>query len=209
VDNRSTADIVVTEGLTFNTLRAALAFIYFGEEGMTEDRWQSALLHVMPMQHNMENPIRQAVDENVDAKNTYIEFWIDEDDRVTQDYAGQRWAADDDENGSLVTPFQSTECMKTARITIRFLGHEAEAWAKLFHHLTRRKDVGNILYDYCNGQLFEYVGPIRPINVDYFGVQNTVVAYDIVFVLQYTEVIRVPSRRLGLLTVAAGDMVIQ
>lgn len=200
------ADTLVTEGLTFNSLRAALAMIYFYKADMSEDAWKDALRHVVPMQHNMENPIHLGEHANAEVRDTFIEFWIDEDDRITQDFTGQRYAADDETDGEKLTPFQSSECVKSARCTVRFLGAQAEAWAKLFHHISTRRSVGNIFYEYCNGMALPYIGPVRPINVDYFGVQNSAVAHDITFVLQYREVIRIPAERLGLVSVAGGDI---
>lgn len=203
---QNSSDTLVVEGLTFNNLRAALAMIYFSKTDMTQEEWADALTHVIPMQHNMENPIVLSKEAGRSPRDTFIEFWIDDDDRITQDYASQRYAADDDTDGEKLTAFQSSEVMKQARCTIRFLGGSAEAWAKLFHHLATRKSVANIIYDYCNGNSLPYIGPIRPINVDYFGVQNTAVAYDITFVLQYKEVLRIPAERLRLVILAGGDI---
>ena len=199
-------DTLIVEGLTFDNLRAALAMLYFGKEGMTDDEWRRALIHVVPMQHSMENPIKLSKEAGVAPRDTFIEYWIDEDDRVTQDFTGQRMAADDEYDGEKLTPFQTSESVKTARCTIRFMGAQAEAWAKLFHHLSTRRSAGNILYEYCNGTAFPYIGPVRPINIDYFGVQNSTVAYDITFMLQYREVLRIPAERLGLVGVAGGDI---
>ncbi len=200
------ADSLITDGVTFNNVRAFLAFMYFGVDGMTDEQWKNALRHVVPLQHNFESPLVAGKREQWNPKDTYIQYWIDEDDRITQDGRDLRFAADDDLLPENVTPIQTSECMKAARVTVRFVGADAEAWAKLMHHITRRRDVPILLLEYCNAAFLEYPGPIRPINVDYFGVANSAIAFDITFVLQYNEVIRVPGDQLGLIAVADGDI---
>jgi hypothetical protein len=153
------------EGVTFANVRAALAAVYFLHEGMTRDEWTKALRYVIPMQHNFENPIEPG------SQDTWIQFWIDEDDRYTQDY---------NESGENRT-------LKRAHITVRFLGRRAETWAKAFHHLTGRVSVPRYFAEYCNGTMLEYISPIVPRNVDYFGVGNTTVAHDLSFDIRYVE----------------------
>jgi len=193
---------LITEGVTFGTIQAVLAFIYFGYDGMSQEQWKRAENYVVPMQHNIDNPIVLDERKGITAKDTFIEYWIDEDDRLTQDTKGM---------STIQTPdgkdfFQTDECLKLARVTVRFIGRSAEAWAKLFHHLTKRPEVAHLFYEYCNAQSLEYIGPIWPINIDYFGAQNTAVAYDIVMMLQYIEVIRLPGELLGLISIAAGSI---
>ena len=202
------SDELINEGVTFNNLRAFLAWVYFGEADMSQEAWLSALRHVVPMQHNLESPIDAGKAEGWLARDTYIQYWIDEDDKVTQDYKGQGMSVDDTVLPSVEYPVQTSQCMKEARVTVRFLGAQAEAWAKLMHHLTRRNEVAALLYEYCHAAFLEHPGPIRPMNVDFFGVQNTTVAFDVTFVLQYIEVISIPSNILGLITVADGDIVL-
>ena len=196
-------DSLIAEGVTFENLRAALAMIYFGYEGMTQREWRRALAYVVPMQHNIMNPITLDEKLGFTAKDTFIEYWIDDDDRMTQDYKGSVEVKSSDEGKTF---YQTDECRKVARATIRFVGANGEAWAKLFHHLTKRPEVAGIFREYCNADALEYIGPIRPINVDYFGVQNTAVAYDVVMMLQYLEVIELPGERLGLISIAAGSV---
>jgi hypothetical protein len=203
MDRPLPVDRLITEGVTFDTLRAALAFIYFGYEGMTQEEWHKALEYVVPMQHNIMNPITLSGRKEIPARDTFIEYWIDDDDRLTQDSKGMVAIKDGEDSRKF---YQTDECQKLARITVRFIGANGEAWAKLFHHLTKRPEVAGVLAEYCNAQMLEYIGPIRPMNVDYFGAQNTAIAYDIVMMLQYVEVIKLPGERLGLISIAAGSI---
>ncbi len=196
----------ITEGLTSNTLKAALAYIFMGKKGMTEVEWRRILRYVIPMQHNMENPITLIERTGGTANDTYIEYWIDDDDRLTQDSKGWTTVLEEDDKKKA---YQTDECDKIARITVRFVGADAEAWAKLMHHITKREDVAQVFVEYCNATALEYVGSIRPINVDYFGVQNTSVAYDVIMMLRYIEVVKLPGDRLEMLSIAPGDIVIE
>jgi len=171
-------------GVTFDNVRALLCDMYFMREGVTEDEWRNCLQYVVPMQHNFENPIKPG------SQNTWIQFWIDQDERHTQDYNQY------DENITL----------KEAQITVRFLGEEAEVWAKAFHHLTKRKSVPTYFIERCNGRNLEYISPIVPINVDYFGVGNTTVAHDISFSLVYEEVMKLDWEPLEYVSIAPGEI---
>jgi len=153
------------EGVTFDNVRAALCATYFLYEGMPQEEWYEALKYVVPMQHNFESPIEPG------SQDTWIQFWIDEDDRITQDY----------------NTGNQNQAVKLARITVRFLGARAEVWAKAFHHLIKRKSVSTYFMEFCNATMLDYVSPIVPMNVDYFGVGNTTIAHDLSFNLQYDE----------------------
>jgi hypothetical protein len=170
------------EGVNFAGVRAAIAAIYFLYEDMPESEWQEALGYVLPMQHNFENPIEPG------SQDTWIQFWIDEDDRLTQD------ANVDDANG----------VQKVARVTLRFLGRRAEIWAKAFHHLTKRKSVPMYFAEYCNAETLEYIGPIVPMNVDYFKVGNTTIAYDLSFSMRYMEYMKFGIRSLEYISMRPG-----
>jgi hypothetical protein len=172
------------EGVTFDTVRAALCATYFLYKDMPEAEWREALRYVVPAQHNFENPIEPG------GQDTWIQFFIDEDDRHTQDYhTGSR-----------------NQTLKTARISVRFLGRRAEVWAKAFHHLTKRKSVPLYFHEYCNGVMLEYIGPIVPIPVDYFGVGNTTIAHDLSFVLQYDEYMEFDWEPLEYISVPPGNI---
>ena len=172
------------EGVSFDTIRAALCATYFIYEGMPEDEWKRALEYVVPMQHNFENPIKPG------SQDTWIQFWIDEDDRLTQDYNERN----------------RNQTVKVAHIMVRFLGRRAETWAKAFHHLTKRKSVPMYFAEYCNGMMLEYVSPIVPMNVDYFGVGNTTVAHDLSFYLRYEEFMDFDWKPLDYISVASGEI---
>jgi len=152
------------EGVSFNSVRAALCATFFLKKDMPVEDWKAALKYVVPMQHNFMNPIEPG------GQDTWIQYMIDEDDRLTQDYNAE------DKNAT----------MKVARITVRFLGKRAEVWAKAFHHLTKRKSVAQYFAEFCNGAALEYISPIVPVNVDYFGA-NTTIAHDLSFSLHYIE----------------------
>lgn len=156
-------------GVSFKSIRYALCSIFFEYEGMTEQEFNECLKYVVPMQHNWEQPIKPG------DQDTWIQYWIDSDDRMTQDYK------EDDPKKNM----NSTK--KLARLTVRFLGEDAELWAKLMHHTTKRKSLLSIWNYYCNAYPLEYITPIIPINVDYFGVGNTEVAFSITILLQYIE----------------------
>jgi hypothetical protein len=171
-------------GVNFQNLRAAIAATYFMYPDMPEDAWREALKYVVPAQHNFQNPIEPG------SQDTWIQFWIDEDDRLTQD------ANADDANGTL----------KVARVTLRFLGSRAEVWAKVFHHLAQRKSVPAYFAEYCNAEMLEYVSPIVPINVDYFKVGNTTIAHTLSFSLRYFEYMTFNNEPLTYLSAAPGTM---
>jgi hypothetical protein len=175
---------IVYEGVSFDNVRAAVTAIYFLYPDMPEEEWREALKYVVPMQHNFELPIEPG------SQDTWIQFWIDEDDRLTQDANIQ------DANGVL----------KVARITLRFLGRRGEVWAKAFHHLTKRVSVPAYFAEYCNAEMLEYVSPIVPINVDYFKIGNTTVAHDLAFSLRYKEYMKFGNAPLEYISAAAGEM---
>jgi len=171
------------EGVTFDNVRAALCATFFMYKDMPQEEWKEALKYVVPMQHNFINPIEPG------SQDTWIQFMIDEDDRLTQD------SNVEDRN----------ETMKVARITVRFLGRRAEVWAKAFHHLTKRNSVADYFGQFCNAQMLEYVSPIVPINVDYFG-KNTTIAHDLSFDLQYTEYMEFDWEPLEFIGLPDGEM---
>jgi len=170
-------------GVTFENVRKALCATYFLYDGMSEEEWEEALKYVVPMQHNFENPIEPG------SQDTWIQFWIDEDDRLTQDY----------------NTGDQNQTAKAARITVRFLGVRAEVWAKAFHHLTKRRSVAAHFMGFCSATMLDYVCPIVPINVDYFGA-NTTVAHDLSFNLSYDEVMKFDWEPLEYISIPDGKI---
>jgi len=156
------------EGLNFTTLRLALIALYWWKPGMEDDSWlKSGLKYVIPQQHNWNLPI------NAESNDTFIQYWINRDDRLTQDR----------DTG------ETNETLKVADITARFLGVQAEQWARALHHLTQRESAAQIFFDFCNGEAFEYIGPIVPMNVDYFPSKtaNAAIAFDVALSVKYRE----------------------
>jgi len=172
------------EGVTFDNVRAALCATYFLYDGMTQEEWQEALKYVVPMQHNFENPIEPG------SQDTWIQFWIDEDDRITQDY----------------NTGNQNQTVKLARITVRFLGARAEVWAKAFHHLIKRKSVPIYFMEFCNAAILDYISAIVPINVDYFGA-NTTIAHDLSFDLSYDEIMKFDWEPLEYISMPDGKII--
>jgi hypothetical protein len=177
------------EGLNFVTLRMALLALYWWKPGMTDDAWaKDNAKYVIPMQHNWANPI-----DGAEAHDTFIQYWIDRDERLTQDY-----------NDGV---FEKT--LKVASITVRFLGEQAEQWARALHHLTKRNSAPEIFADFCNGETLEYVGPIVPINVDYFRGGNAIIAYDISLSIKYVERLDLSDLRkpLEYISIVPGEII--
>lgn len=189
---------LISQGVTFESVRSALACIYYGiTVESTPEEFQRAREYVVPMQHNFENPIKAK------SGDTFIEYWIDDDDRLTQDYGRDGWKKDND--GEAI-PVQTNACEKLARISLRFLGNQAESWAKMNHHSTKRNIVATMFQEWCGASALEYIGPIRPRNVDYFGTQNTTIGFDMVMQLQYTEVIELTAQHIESLSLAEGTL---
>ena len=114
-----------------------------------------------------------------DSNDTYIQYFIEFDRRYTQD------SYDDKENKTL----------KVASIQLRFTGKDAETWAKSMHHLTKRADIGEILWCVCGAEVLESVGEIRPALIDFFG-KNGQIAFDVRIRLRYWETIELPWKQL-------------
>jgi hypothetical protein len=176
---------IVYDGVTFDNVRAALCATYFFYRGMPQDEWKQALEYVVPMQHNFESPIEPG------SQDTWIQFWINEDDRHTQDYNADNM----------------NQTLKSAHITVRFLGVRGETWAKAFHHLTQRQGVPGYFAAYCNAKMLEYISPIVPINVDYFGVGNTTIAFTLSFNLVYIESMDLNWEPLEYILIGSGEMI--
>jgi hypothetical protein len=152
-------------GVNFDTVKEALVALFFKYKDMPLAELEACRKYVIPMQNNFEQPISPG------SQDTWIQFWVDNDDRMSQDYneEGINWTT------------------KVARVTVRFLGERAEAWAKSFHHMCGKQTPNTIWFHYCNAEALEYISPIIPTNVNYFGVGNTTVAFTLGFNLKYKE----------------------
>ena len=183
------SDVPRYRGLTFETLRMALTAIYWWDPDADDGgAWAENCKYVVPMQHNWMNPIEAG------ENDTYIQYWIDSDERLTQDYYGSD---------------QTEETLKQADIALRFMGVHGEQWAKALHHMTKRPRIAEIFHDFCNGETLEHIGPIRPSNVDYFRRGNTTIGHDVSFSLIYREYMDLRGLRepLRYISIAAGTVI--
>jgi hypothetical protein len=176
----------IYRGLNFTTLRLALLAIFWWKPDMEGDEWATAnARYVIPQQHNWESPI------DAGSNDTYIQYWINQDDRIIEDQiAGKKETV-----------------LKEADITVRFIGEQAEQWAKSMHHLAERETVAGIFLDFCNAELFEYVGPIVPMNIDYFKtkVGNAAIAFDVDMRIRYWEYMDLSDLRKPLEYIEFGE----
>lgn len=181
---------IVYLGVTFETIRVALFNMYFYYDEMPEEEIVECMSYILPMQHNFNNPLQKK-----DPKDTFIEFWIARDERLTQDYT--QATVDGGENAT----------QKLATIDIRFVGAEAELWAKAFHHITQRENVAQIFHELCQGRLLEHVGDVIPVNVDYYGVGNSSIAFDLTVKIEYKESVDLKWKPLEYVSLGAGEMI--
>jgi hypothetical protein len=158
------------EGVNFNNLRKALYLLFFGVDNGNCNSFDSPKYkYIIPMQGNFENPLQ------IEDKDTYCLYWIEKDQSLTQD--------DFVEADS--TGYTRQKCVAT--IMLRFVGSQAEDWAKSLRHLIKRDSVGKIWYKVLNAEKLEYTMPIRPERVFYTG-RNGQIAFDIRFKLYYDEI---------------------
>lgn len=159
-------------GVNFNNMRKALYLLYFGHRnGECNDFATPLYKYIIPMQGNFDDPLQ------LNEKDTYIMYWIEKDDAITQD----DYTIDENDKG-----WNRQKCV--ASILIRFVGKDAENWAKAFRHLAKRKGVTEIWSGVCNAERLLYTSPILPRRVSYFG-KNSQIAFDVRIKLYYDEVI--------------------
>ena len=158
-------------GVNFNNLRKALYLLFFGVDNGACNSFDSPKYkYIIPMQGDFENPLQ------IGDKDTYVMYWIEYDESLTQDDF-----VEDDETG-----YNRQKCVAT--ILLRFIGKDAETWAKSLRHLAKRDNVTIIWSSVCNAEKLEYTSPIRPKRVYYSG-KNSEIAFDIRFKLYYDETI--------------------
>lgn len=161
-------------GVNFNNLRKALYLMFFGVDGGACNSFDSPKYkYIIPMQGNFENPLQIT-----DAKDTFIMYWIERDESLTQD--------DFVQYGETAETRQ--KCV--AQILLRFIGKDAETWVKTFRHLAKRSNMGNIWSGVCNAEKLEYTSPVVPRKIIYSGM-NSEIAFDIRFKLYYDECMEV------------------
>jgi len=166
-------------GVTFNNLRKALYYLYYGNDFSEEEAYK----YIIPMQANFFNPIEDM------GKDTYMQFFIERDIRITQDANG----------------YNQNFTRKKAYCSVRFLGENAENWAKAFHHLTKREDTYKIFLGTCQAQMLEFVDDIIPTQVSFDGI-NTNIAFDVDFRLDYIESIDIDWVPLARVSRASGSI---
>ena len=158
-------------GVNFNNLRKALYLLFFGVDNGACNSFDSPKYkYIIPLQGDFENPLQ------IGDKDTYVMYWIEHDESLTQDDF-----VEDDETG-----YNRQKCVAT--ILLRFIGKDAETWAKSLRHLAKRDNVTIIWSSVCNAEKLEYTSPIRPKRVYYSG-KNSEIAFDIRFKLYYDETI--------------------
>jgi len=169
-------------GVNFDNLRKALYLLYFGVDvvkdsqgkvikALSQDFESPKYKYIIPMQGDFENPLQ------LNEKDTYIMYWIERDESLTQDDYTE------DEEGNA---YNRQKCV--ASILLRFIGKEAETWAKALRHLAKRNGVTEIWSGVCNAEKLEYTSPVIPRKINYFGM-NSQVAFDVRFKLYYDEVV--------------------
>ena len=174
--------MAVYTGVNFNNLRKALYMIFFGyDDGACESFDSPKYRYIIPLQGNFDNPLEEEETGELIkelAKNTFVEYWIDRDISLTQD----SYSEDDDGNA-----VNTQHCV--ANILLRFIGKEAEDWAKSFRHLIKRQGMGELWAGVCNAEKLEHTMPIVPRRINFFG-KNSQIAFDVRFKLYYDECIR-------------------
>lgn len=159
-------------GVNFANLRKALYLVFFGVKG-SETFESENYKYIIPMQASWENPLNAA-----NATDTYIQYWIERDEELTQDDL-----IEEQEEG-----MGWNRQKRVASVLLRFVGRQAEAWSKVFYHMNTRKDITPIWSGVCNAEKLLYTSPCIPHRIDYFG-KNTSIAFDVRFKLYYDEVI--------------------
>lgn len=185
-------------GVTFARLRTFLFYMYFYYDGMGKEEADACMNLIVPMLNSIENRLNPQYDTNGEQKvtdDTYIQYWIARDTSMTMD-------TNDRGDGS----GQNSVAVKLALVDIRFIGKQAEIWAKAFHHIRQRERVAAYMYEICGGKILEDIGDIIPVNIDYFGVGNSTIAFDLSIKIQYSESIKLDWKPLELIVIAPGDV---
>lgn len=190
------ANVTPYIGVNFCNLRKALYLIFFGVEG-SETFESENYKYIIPMQASWENPLNEA-----DAKDTYVQYWIERDEGLNIDSLDESYEDEDDTYGMNVQK-------RVANVLLRFSGKQAEAWSKVFNHVSKRKDVQQILSGVCNAEKMVYTSPIIPVRVNYFG-KKTSIAFDVRFKLYYDEAISTGWKPLeGIKFTIQGDLSVE
>ena len=189
-------------GVSFARIRTFLFYMYFYYQGMEKQEADACMALIVPMLNSIENRLNPQYDETGEQKitdDTFIQYWIARDSRLSPD-------SNDRGDGS----GRNYVANKLALVDLRFVGAQAEVWAKAFHHLSRREQVAAYMYEICGqAKILEAVGDITPVNVDYFGVGNSTIAFDLTIQIQYSESIELDWKPLELIVIAPGDVTVE
>jgi hypothetical protein len=166
-------------GVTFDNIRKALYYIIYGKDYSEYEAYK----YILPMQGSFMNPIKN------DSNDTYVQYFITRDSKMVQDSF---------EQGTNI-------CRKVATVSLRFIGNQAENWAKFFHHLTKLRDVSAIFQGTCNARLLESIGDIVPTTV-LFDARNVDIAFDLDIRVEYIESIDLPWEPLVNVVLSPGEI---
>jgi len=171
-------------GATFENVRQFLYHVFYGRQATAEAdeaMYNEKKKFILPLRSDYENP------SIFDESDTYIQYFIMRDKRLSNDS----------------TQYNENEVLKQAQILVRFVGKEAENWARRFHHAYQRQDVqANFMSD-CNGLLLPYIGDLIPKQVHFFGTVTSI-GFDIMLHASYTEVLNFDFEPLESVYMAKG-----
>ena len=171
-------------GVNFESVRIFLYHVFYGrvaDAALDEARYNEKKKYILPMKPDQENPIDE------ESNNTYIQYFIKRDEKITHD----------------VVDGSSNSTLKLAQILIRFVGEEAEQWAKSMHHLTKRKDFAFNVEQDLLGRELPKIGDIVPTNINFFGTMTSI-AFDVILHIQYVEFCNMEWEPLEKVTLAKG-----
>ena len=173
-------------GVSYETVRLFLYHTYFGRvvsPAEDEANYHAKKKYILPLKDDYESP---AIFNEFD---TYIQYFIMRDRKVGKDMLN----------------YKQNEAKKVAQILLRFVGAEAEVWAKALHHIHERKDFQANIMDDCNGVSMPQIGDILSNQVKFFG-NNTSLAFDVIIHIEYTELIELDFKPLETFSMASGKI---
>lgn len=168
------------QGVNMNNVRKALYYLIYGPDYEETEAYK----YIIPLQNNFLNPLQ------LDDKDTYVQYAIPNDQKITQDSLG----------------YKTNYTDKLATVFLRFTGAKAEDWSKFFHHFTQLRNVYDIFQGTCCATQLEAVGDINQTQVSFDG-ESTVLAYDLEIKLYYKEYLELPWDPLIHVTLAPGEII--
>ena len=173
-------------GVSYETIRLFLFHTYFGRVADAvedEANYHEKKKYLLPLKDDYETPTV------LNEFDTYIQYSIMRDRKIGQDTLN----------------YNQNEAKKVAQILLRFVGAEAELWAKALHHIHTRKDFQANIIDDCNGTSMPQIGDILSNQVKFFG-NNTRVAFDLIIHIEYTELRELDFKPLKTISMASGKI---